>query len=92
MCLPVIFVVILLPNFIEKIESAGFKIVKSTSFVTTLLPAMLVSRLLPEKVFDAASEFKISPWLNSLFYRLLRAELAFIKKVLIRAFSKILKY
>jgi SAM-dependent methyltransferase len=68
----------------KKIESAGLKIVRSTSFVTTLLPAMMVSRLLQKKVsngkLDARAELKLSPWLNSLFFQLLQAELAFIKE------------
>lgn len=67
------------PELHRKIESAGFNIIRSTSFVTTLLPAMMASRMLPEKVFDAASEFKISPWLNAVFYALLVAEIAAIK-------------
>lgn len=67
----------------RKVESAGFKIVRSTSFVTILLPAMIVSRLLQRNDsgnIDATAELKISPWLNSIFYRLLLAELALIKK------------
>jgi SAM-dependent methyltransferase len=68
----------------QKIETAGFKIVRSTSFVTILLPAMVASRLhrkkLSEGKFDATAELKISPWLNSLFFQLLRAELSLIRK------------
>ena len=68
----------------QKIEVAGFEIVRSTSFITTLLPAMIISRFLQKKVsdpkFDATAELKISPWLNSLFFQLLCTELAFIKK------------
>lgn len=68
----------------EKIEAAGFQIMRSTSFVTTLLPAMMISRFLSKKVsakkFDATAELKISPWLNSIFSRLLNAELALIKR------------
>ncbi len=68
----------------HKIESAGFKILRSTSFVTTLLPAMMVSRFLQKNVssekFDAAAELKIHPWLNSLFFQLMNAEQALIKK------------
>jgi SAM-dependent methyltransferase len=67
----------------KKIEAAGFKIVKSTSFVTTLLPVMMVSRWLPRKTpdgeFDSTAELKIHPWLNALFSQLLSAELALIK-------------
>lgn len=67
----------------QKIEAAGFRVIRSTSFVTTLLPAMTISRFLQKKVsdkqFDATAELKISPWLNSLFSKMLRAELALIK-------------
>ena len=68
----------------KKIETAGFQIIRSTSFVTTLLPAMMASRFFQKKLsdgkLDAAAELKISPWLNSLFFQLLRAELALIRK------------
>lgn len=68
----------------QKIESAGFRVIRSTSFVTTLLPAMMISRFLQKKVsdekFDATAELKISSWLNSLFSRMLGAELALIKR------------
>ena len=68
----------------SKIVAAGFQIIRSTSFVTTILPAMVLSRLLQKKVsdkkFDATAELKISPWLNSAFFHLLGAELAAIKK------------
>jgi len=67
----------------QKVEKAGFRILKTTSFVTTLLPAMLASRLFQSKEvaddFDATAELKIPPWLNALFYQLLRIDLAFIK-------------
>lgn len=67
-----------------KIETAGFRILRSTSFITSLLPAMMIARLRQKKVldheFDAAAELKISPLLNSFFYRILSTELALIKK------------
>ncbi|MBA3580918.1 MAG: class I SAM-dependent methyltransferase [Gammaproteobacteria bacterium] len=67
-----------------KITAAGFHIIRSTSFVTSLLPAMLVSRIVQKRAskekFDATSELKISHWLNSLFFRMLSLELALIKK------------
>jgi SAM-dependent methyltransferase len=70
----------------KKVESAGFRIIRSTSFVTTILPAMIVSRFSKKKVstqkFDASTEMKISPWLNSLFYKMLSAELWAIKREL----------
>jgi SAM-dependent methyltransferase len=67
----------------SKIETAGFQIVRSTSFVTALLPAMITSRLLQKKVpdgkFDAASELKLYPWLNRLFETVLSGELCMIR-------------
>jgi SAM-dependent methyltransferase len=72
------------PDIHQKIERAGFRIVRSTSFVTILLPAMMVSRFLQKKVsdkkFDATAGVEISPWLNSLFFQLLRVELAIVRK------------
>ena len=68
----------------KKIEAAGFQIVRTTSFVTALLPAMVLSRFFRRKRtadrFDATAELKISPWLNSIFGKILDAELACIKK------------
>lgn len=68
----------------QKIEAASFQVIRSTSFVTTLLPAMMVSRFfqkeLSDKKFDATAELKISPRLNSLFSRLLSTELALIRR------------
>ena len=68
----------------HKIEAAGFRILRSTSFITTLLPAMMIARFRQKEVldheFDATAELKISPWLNSFFSRVLGAELALIKK------------
>lgn len=68
----------------KKLKSAGFKVVRTTSFVTTLFPPMMFSRFLRKKErlesFDATAELKIAPWLNGLFYRLLRAELVLIKR------------
>ena len=67
----------------HKVEKAGFQILKTTSFVTTLLPAMLASRLFQSKQitddFDATAELKIHPRLNALFYQLLGIDLACIK-------------
>jgi len=68
----------------RKIETTGFRIVRSTSFVTTLLPIMMVSRFSQRdaqaKNFDASAELKISPWLNSLFFKILGTELTLIRK------------
>ena len=66
----------------EKVESAGFEILRSTSFVSSLLPAMVASRMFRNKNsvkdVDAMAEFRISPWLNSLLEKILGAEIAAI--------------
>lgn len=67
----------------EKVKNAGFEILRSTSFVSSLLPAMFASRLM-QKVLtktnaDPTAELRISPWLNSLFEKMLDAELAMIR-------------
>lgn len=49
----------------EKVRAAGFRVIRSTSFVTTLLPAMMVSRLIqkPDSTkFDPTAEFKSIQW------------------------------
>ena len=68
----------------QKLETAGFQIARSTSFVTVLLPAMIVSRFFQknasDKTFDATTELNLPPWLNSLFFQLLSSETVFIEK------------
>ncbi len=67
-----------------KIKTAGFQLLRSTSFVTALLPAMMISRFLQRRTsienFDASAELKISPWLNHLFWRVLATERILIQK------------
>lgn len=67
----------------RRIEASGFQIVRSTSFVTTLLPAMFLSRLLQRsrsaKEIDVTAELKLPAWLNSIFLGLLNFETFLIK-------------
>lgn len=67
----------------EKMGNAGLEIVLSTSFVSTLLPAMYLSRLLKrhktDAKMDAMAELRINPILNTLFEWLLNFELALIR-------------
>jgi len=53
----------------QKIESVGFRILTSTSFVTFLLPIMLFSRLLNRHSANSegAYELRINPTTNALF-------------------------
>jgi SAM-dependent methyltransferase len=71
-------------NLHKKIENAGFEIVRSTSFITTLLPAMMISRFFQkkfqDKTFDPSSELKINPFINYFFNKILNFELYMIRK------------
>lgn len=63
----------------QKVSTAGFALLRSSSFVTSLLPAMILSRLFQKrkmKQFDPAGELKINTALNRLFYGLMMLELA----------------
>ncbi|MEA5536126.1 class I SAM-dependent methyltransferase [Crocosphaera sp. XPORK-15E] len=65
-----------------KVEGAGFKVVKITSFVSLLLPLMLVSRLSqkrPNQNYSIMSELKISGWLNTTLENVLNLERIMIK-------------
>lgn len=68
----------------QKIKAAGFEVIKSTSFIAMLLPAMIISRFCQKKTsnkkIDATAELRISPWLNAFFYQILRCELVMIKQ------------
>lgn len=68
----------------RKIERSGFSILRSTSFVTFLLPAMIISRMFrkgqSKQDIDPAAEFKISSRINLFFYRVLCWELALLRK------------
>ena len=66
----------------QAIEQAGFSIVKMTSFVSLLLPLMLLSRLRqrqPDPNYDPTAEFKISDWMNAALENVLTMELQFIR-------------
>lgn len=70
------------PELHTKIRAAGFEILRSTSFVSFLLPAMLLSRLKSSKgqgEYDATDELKLPKILNAVFYGIMRLELGLIK-------------
>jgi len=68
----------------EKVRTARFEILRSTSFVSSLLPVMLLSRLVQKRTsakgVDGMAEFRISHWLNALFEKMLGAEIAMIRR------------
>lgn len=64
------------PGLHALLHEAGFDILRSTSFVSVLLPAMLASRLAqraPEN-YNPMDEFRINPLLNRLFEAMLGCE------------------
>ncbi len=66
----------------DKVARAGFIIVRSTSFVTSLLPFMLISRLLQKgksESFDPHAELRINLILNRFLEGFLRLELWLIR-------------
>ncbi len=65
----------------EKVKSSGFEIVRSTSFVSLLLPLMFISRRSRKnmKAFDPLEEFQINPAINRMLETVLRIERAVIK-------------
>jgi SAM-dependent methyltransferase len=60
-----------------KVEDAGFKVVRMSSFVSLLLPLMLLSRFQqrqPKPDYDGASELRISGWMNAILENILNLE------------------
>lgn len=66
----------------DKAKRAGFSVVRVTSFVSLLLPLLILSRSklrgLAEE-FDATAELRIGPWMNAGLERILEVERAIIR-------------
>ena len=65
-------------ELIKKVEQSGLKVEYVTSFVTILIPLMLLSRL-QAKTDKPIDEFRISSWLNGLFSIFMSVELGLLK-------------
>ena len=66
-----------------KVEQAGFRVAKMTSFVSLLLPLMFLSRWQQRQLkakADPIAEFRISPWLNAILETILNQERIFIEQ------------
>jgi 2-polyprenyl-3-methyl-5-hydroxy-6-metoxy-1,4-benzoquinol methylase len=67
----------------QKVCRAGFEIIRSTSFVSALLPAMYLSRLFQRNKenmsMDDVAGLRVNPILNKLFELLIHFELALIR-------------
>ncbi len=66
----------------EKVERAGFHVVFETSFVSLLLPAMVVSRLTNKQkvVGNEMAELRLPKLLNSAFESIMTVERLFIRR------------
>ncbi len=66
----------------DKVVAADLEIIRMTSFVTLLLPLMLLSRLMqrrPRRDYEPLAELKIPPWLNWPLEKVLDIERALIR-------------
>lgn len=66
----------------RKVTRSGFEILRSTSFVTTLLPAMMLSRALQRRKLgttEDSSEMNVNPLVNTIFENILNLEFAGIR-------------
>jgi SAM-dependent methyltransferase len=66
----------------DKLAIAGFTIIRSTSFVSILLPFMLISRLFKRdktENLELQAELRINPIINRIFEVFLRLELCLIR-------------
>lgn len=76
-------------ELVGKVESAGFRIARMTSFFTLTFPLQVISRFRRRHQspgggdFDLFEEFRIPPWLNILLEKICSAE----RSVLLREFS-----
>lgn len=69
-------------DFVQKIEAAGFRVRKVTSFVSLLLPLMALARmryLLPKQKENYQLEFKLGRSMNSILESILNLELSLIR-------------
>jgi len=66
-------------ELIDKVNRAGFEVTRTTSFVSLLLPLMLLSRLRQRRKYNPMSEFEISSLVNGVFEKTLYVERTMIR-------------
>jgi len=69
-------------ELVGKVVRVGFEVVRATSFVSALLPLMLVARIRPQKPGNCSlwAELDVPPALNRAFGKILSFERAIIQK------------
>jgi SAM-dependent methyltransferase len=66
----------------EKVRQAGFKVIRVTSFVSFLLPLIMLSRLMAKgtsETYDPLSEYRISPRVNAFLGYVMKIEQILIR-------------
>jgi len=64
----------------RKLKDVGCEVTYATSFVSLLVPLMLIYRsLTPEHSYDPMSEFTISPFLNLILNTIMNIEIILVK-------------
>jgi ubiquinone/menaquinone biosynthesis C-methylase UbiE len=67
-------------ELVEKCRTTGFDVVMTTSFVSVLLPLMLLSRVrMKTSANDASEGLNVPIWLNAIFSSVMRMERALIR-------------
>jgi SAM-dependent methyltransferase len=67
-------------ELVGKVERAGFRVVRATSFVTALLPLVWLSRARQNRDgFDVESEFRVSPLANAVLESIMSVERTLIR-------------
>jgi len=66
-------------ELIDKVNRAGFEVTRITSFVSLLLPLMMLSRSIRRKQFDPMAEFRISSLVNAVLEKTLDVERLMIR-------------
>jgi hypothetical protein len=70
-------------ELVNKVERVGFEVVHATSYVSFLLPLLLLSRMKqrkPQDNYDPMAEFKTRPLLNVLLEKVMGLERVLIKR------------
>lgn len=63
----------------EKVKGAGFEILRSTSFVSILLPMMILSRMFQKNKKGHSGELNLNKYLNKLLFRLMMLDVYGVK-------------
>lgn len=69
-------------ELVEKVRAAGFDVAQVSSFVTALLPLMMLSRLRkagPDASTDPYRELRIAPWMNRLLFLAMQLDRAALR-------------